>query len=646
MNLSLEEAIEEGKVIALADSQMLRSIREIIKHTVDLDKVERMHQEKHLISRRLEKPHAPKKELNERLDYLQAKLRKTMYIPAYVTVVIEHDSHYEYMFKHGFYLDGHKFVRLSCSAGQARVSTVVFCWEEILDELEKRINNGRNEGMKLAPSKFNAYFGLASSATKLVSEPRIAVVKDFENTTSFMAHYIIETAWDKDDVVEDRMIEDMPMKRTDGMGLISPELSKRWADDIGIDYIPSQWIVRQSFLKGMVCTFDFHKFCEEKNGGNFIIDTVYKDKDGNPVKADLRNVDLIVSESQFKLWDSFSSVEEYMKNCRKNHLKWGVSQYSPKEVKNTLMMNYQFLQTLDMNEEDVKELCEQFVDWIKGVSVDDYNYMLLFLMGVSNSEEDIIKFLKGGNNSYWIRCLLANKEAINDKYILQKVRELIHGRIQAGCMGKIILDGNFQTMVSDPYAYMEHVCGLPVKGLLGKGEYFSNYWNEKGVKRVDACRSPLTYRSEHVILDFKLDEETAKWYQWCKSGIIYNWHGHEVVCHAGADFDGDIVATTSNPVVIRSVYRNALPVVYDPPSPEKIHFNKRDLFNSDLFGFGSIIGSITNKSSDMYAMLPVLEEKYGKDSEEVKLIESRLKQCCAAQSRQIDQLVTLRGNSY
>jgi hypothetical protein len=109
---------------------------------------------------------------------------------------------------------------------------------------------------------------------------------------------------------------------------------------------------------------------------------------------------------------------------------------------------------------------------------------------------------------------------------------------------------------------------------------------------------------------------------------------------------GDIVATTSNPVVIRSAYRNALPVVYDPPSPEKIHFNKRDLFNSDLFGFGSIIGSITNKSSDMYAMLPVLEEKYGKDSEEVKLIESRLKQCCAAQSRQIDQLVTLRGNSY
>ena len=536
MNLSLEDAIEEGKVIALADSQMLRSIREIIKHTVKLDKVERLYQERRIIRRQLEKPMSPKKELNERLDYLQKKLRKTMYIPAYVTVVIEHESHYNYMFKHGFYLDGHKFVRLSCSAGQARVSTVVFCWEEIIDELERRINNGRNQGMKLAPSKFNAYFGLASSATKLVSEPRIAVVKDYENTTSFMAHYIIETAWDKDDLIEDKMMEDVPMNRTDGMGLISPAMSMKWAEDIGLDYVPSQWIVRQSFLKGMVCTFDFHKFCEEKNGGNYVVESVYKDADGNPIKVDLRNVDMIVSESQFKLWDSFSSVEEYTKNCRKNGLKWGVSQYSPKEVKNTLFMNYQFLQTLDMKEEDVKELCDQFVKWVEGVTMDDYNYMLLFLLGLGNTEEDVIKFLKSGQ-THWIRCLVSNREVMNDKYILKKVRELIRGRVHAGCMGKIILDGNFQTMVSDPYAYMEHVCGLPVKGLLGEGEYFSNYWNQKGVSRVDACRSPLTYRSEHVILDFKQDEETLKWYQWCKSGIIYNWHGHEVVCHAGADFD-------------------------------------------------------------------------------------------------------------
>ena len=62
-----------------------------------------------------------------------------------------------------------------------------------------------------------------------------------------------------------------------------------------------------------------------------------------------------------------------------------------------------------------------------------------------------------------------------------------------------------------------------------------------------------------------------------------------------------------------------------------------DLYKSDTFSFGSIIGSITNKSSNAYALLPNLELKYGKNSDEYKLTESRLQQCCKAQSAQIDK---------
>lgn len=99
---------------------------------------------------------------------------------------------------------------------------------------------------------------------------------------------------------------------------------------------------------------------------------------------------------------------------------------------------------------------------------------------------------------------------------------------------------------------------------------------------------------------------------------------------------GDIVATTDNAVVIRRVYKHELPVTYDVPKPKKKIFTKEDLYQSDLFGFGSIIGSITNKSTAAYALLPLLEETYGEDSKEVQLTLSRLKQCCVAQSKQID----------
>ena len=110
---------------------------------------------------------------------------------------------------------------------------------------------------------------------------------------------------------------------------------------------------------------------------------------------------------------------------------------------------------------------------------------------------------------------------------------------------------------------MQHVCGLPVTGLLKEGEFYSGYWNERGVREVDAMRSPLTYLSEHVLLPLRDEDLTGKWYRYCRQGIILNYHGHETVNFAGADFDMDILATTPNPIMKKGIWPDELPVVYD-----------------------------------------------------------------------------------
>jgi len=289
-----------------------------------------------------------------------------------------------------------------------------------------------------------------------------------------------------------------------------------------------------------------------------------------------------------------------------------------------------------LNQKDVEELASQFVEWINGVSYKDRYYMLLFLMGVNNNVKKIQDFFSGSDN-YWLKSLMICDDIKNDKYIRGKIREVIKHKIENACKGDIYVDGNFQVIVSDPYGFMQHVCGLQVTGLLKHGKSYSNYWNERNIKKVDAMRSPLTYLSEHVILDLQKDDETEKWYRYCKLGIILNYHGHETFNFAGSDFDYDILATTSNPVMIRSVYPNELPVVYDAPKPEKFVFTDDDLYNADTFSFGSIIGKITNKSSNAYALMPIVKEKYGEDSQYYKLLKSRLKQCCKAQSCQIDK---------
>lgn len=665
---TFDESQKLNEIIGLSDCQMLKTIRDIRKRSLDKQKLEilmktrdrykaaltyqqskrgmvsstaiaeklKCIKTKNALTDRLYEKYITISVYAKEARRIQDKINRMLFHPDYVTVVMDSLKQYDYLYQNGFYINNERYKRLSCSAGQARTSTVVFANEKIIPQITEKLNNGRDRNKKLSPSKFNSYFGLYGSATKAVSEPKFIVVKDYINTASFMANYVIENGLGVDDTIVQKMMKDVPMNRTDGMGLISYRQAEKWAKEMDLDYVPSQFCIRQSYLKGMLCVFPIHEFCNEINGGNTIVDTIYKDKNGNYIKADLKDYDVIISESQFKLWDSFASIDTYINNCRKNRLDWRIALVSPKEAKKMLKLNYQFIQTLNLNKEEVEKLAEPFVDWITKVSYDDAYYMLLFLLGINNDTEKINHFLSG-SNAYWIKALIANHNVKNDTYIRTKVRALLKRKIENGCKGDIYVDGNFQVIVSDPYGFMQHVCGLPVTGLLKKGKAYSNYWNICGVTQVDAMRSPLTYLSEHVLLDLQKDEDTEKWYRYCKLGIILNYHGHETFHFAGSDFDMDILATTPNEIMMKGIYKDEFPVVYDTPKPEKIHFTEDDLYKSDTFSFGSIIGSITNKSSNGYAKLPLLEKKFGKDSQEYRLVKSRLQQCCKAQSAQIDK---------
>jgi hypothetical protein len=56
-------------------------------------------------------------------------------------------------------------------------------------------------------------------------------------------------------------------------------------------------------------------------------------------------------------------------------------------------------------------------------------------------------------------------------------------------------------MVADPIAMLEHIFGLPVKGLLDRDEYYCKYWLDKGVNKIAGMRSPLVWRSEVDVMD-------------------------------------------------------------------------------------------------------------------------------------------------
>lgn len=521
-------AKKNGNIVALSDGQMLRTIRSITDNNVDLDLLEEWYKERDEIKK------LPNSKINsERIFELQTMINTALFIPQYITVTMDGIKQYEKLYKEGFYvvIDGvsRHYKRIACSASQARVSTVAFCDSEIIDVVKKILNNGRDESVPMIPAKYNAYFGLYLSSSKIVRKPRFCVVKDYENIKNVRVNYVTQTDGDDDDLVDVRDM-DIPFNRTDGMGLISPYFASLWAEDLGLDYTPAQFCIRQSWIKGMLCVFDIQDFCDKKNDGKYEIIDVW----GN--KVDLRNVDIVLSEGQFKLWDAYPNQKYYEECCAKNDLKWGVSIYTPKKDKNILNLNYQFLQTLDLDNEDIDDVCSMFIEWVSKVSFNDMAYTLLFLLGGDHTEKSIQNYVRS-SDSYWIKSLLLCPELIHDKYIKQKIYSLIKTRITNGCLGELIANGNFQVLVSDPYGMMEHVCGLEVDGLLGEKEFYSNYWNEKGVSVVDGMRSPLTYRSEHVTMNLIQNKDTEYWYKHMYTGIVLNYHGHECMNFGGSDFD-------------------------------------------------------------------------------------------------------------
>lgn len=492
IDCTFEHALKCGWVISLSDSQMLKSIRDITDQNIDKIQLEKWYSERD----NLKKGNNTKNK-RDRIRELQNNIYNMMYIPQYITVVMESLKDYETMFNKGFIFNGKRYIRGSCSASQARVSTIVFIDESIAQELKFRLNNGRDESHPIAATKFNAYYGLYSSASKAVTKPRFCIVPDYIDHQDVEVEWSTETDWDIDDVLE-RKIIDCEFNRFDGCGLISPQMAEQWGRDLDEDYTPCQFIIRYAYTKGLVNEFDFVEWCRDELDGIKPEEEKYLITDIYGKQVDLRNIDVILTEGMAKLWDSWESQESLEENSIKNGIDWRITKYTPKQDKEVGLMNYQYIQTLDLDDNAIVDICKDTIDYIQGVNYSDVYYTLLFCLGQNMDIPDIEKYMNVSDN-YWLKSLILNHNLLNDKYTKEKIHDMIVTRIEQACLGRILVNGNYQFLVADPYALMQAITGQEVTGLLNDGEFYSQYWENKNVDKIACARSPQTWRAEWQI---------------------------------------------------------------------------------------------------------------------------------------------------
>ena len=582
LTLPIEEARKNDEVISLADSQVLRWI-DSLNGITDADARARE------IKSEIRRIRTESNNLKNRraIKQLYSELDNLQYKSDYVCLIIDKEKDY-YRACKGFYINGVKYKRLLGTNGGIKNSTIVFVGEKHADELKRRITNGRDMNKELVTAKLEAYQALTCSASTPVSFPKgIAVVNDCE--TKFLSDIVYLTdECDGEPMMELRKNHEVVMDASDGYGIMLPSLAERWSNELGLDYVMSGANTRFSFEKGMVFTFDFIDFAEKVAGGNYLITDAW----GNQV--DVREVELILTTSMVKLWDSYTDCEDYVEKSLGNEYTFGIAKTCPKELEKERSLNYQFIQSYDFSDEDIEELIAPTMNEIKDVLHGDWRKTILFLKGIGINENNIESI-----DNDFVKALMVDQRMIDDPFVQNNIYQLIKNRINEAKVGVLKVHGNYSIISGDPYSLCQSIFGLEVTGLLKSGEIYNRYWADEGASKLACYRAPMTCHNNIRLVHPVNNDEVNYWYQYMRTCTIFNSWDTISAALNGSDYDGDIIMLTDNRVLVEKLEQ--LPALMCAQrKATKVISTEEDFIRSNIESFGNDIGQTTNWITSMF----------------------------------------------
>lgn len=632
-NLTYEQCFLNGEIINISDSQLVRTLYRLTNREFSEVKLQELKSKKKALSR---KPNSidNKRKIRSIID----EINSLLFIPEVISIQFDDKRHFQNIVDKGLFINGRQYVYFMASAGQTRRDQALFIDKEIKSVIDNVFNNGRNINKELVPQKYTAYYSLYSSSSQKVTFPRICVVPDVTIRSVKTVNFSTYISPQVDPLIEEKT-EEFEFNGADGQGIMTPDYAKTIGYDLELGYTPSAAIIRCSFMKGLLVAFDVVDFAEKVAKNYFI-----KDAYGNMV--DVRNIDVLISQSQFKLWDSYFDTEDYVKSCKFNNLDFSISRVTPKEDKTSARSSYQFLQVLNFdNSDDLKNLCRPTIDWLNGVSGQDINSALIFLLGETNfNNENWFQFL-----DYPLQALILENELIKDSFFVNYLNKNIVKKKNDAKLGRLIFNSNYSFMIADPYGQLVKLFELNKEPLLKEFEHYSNFWNVRGVKQAVGIRSPIVHASEIDVLNFQNNEEVNYWYKHINTGSIIfplNGVGLDFVITGGADVDGDLICTIHHESFIKGKPNNVLPVMYESKKAPKVAItseNEDVLIRSQISQIKSNkIGFYTNLASTYTAML----DNFEKDSVEYKSILNRLFYFRIIQGENIDSTKGIVVNPF
>lgn len=502
------------------------------------------------------------------------------------------------------------YIAFERSASMSRDNRLSFVRSDIYEALKERMMLGMTIG-KCQLSKLYAYNALLFTSGKryndedILSENRIIVIDNPESVVKDVD--VITVADDGTDnpvrtYTRVQKNTDVKITEFDGEGLISPRLAEKLEEG------HHSFQIRLPYIKGVVHEVDFASLFSEL-GVPFITDIF-------GVKHNPADVDIILTKSMFKgfgwMTENGLSWKEYMYRCRKYKHALYVSGKDREYTPDTIELNYQFLNTLAIMNDEFRP-SDLPLGWKEAPESENQNWI------TKTTESAYFSFI--GNRETRKNYLLEKDDIYSDiihknplfmgePMFQSELSDKAESIADKYSMGKLLVSGDNRYLSDDLMKLLAYI----IKSSEGKKEAYYRLEKEQlhdnlmyapmpTYKENDSytlLRSPHIARNEEVIaIPIKDVGKLRK---------RYLSHLHYVIMVdsrsliperlGGADYDGDMIKTVADPLVNACVKRSSttLPVL-KIPTVEPLVSDANDWearFATVKDTFSSRVGQISN----------------------------------------------------
>ena len=488
----------------------------------------------------------------------------------------------------------HRYLAFERSGSMSRQARLSFIREDFYDAVRRRIMMDMTLG-DCQLSKLYAYNGLMlSSGIRIdgigIDRPHRVVVID--NPTRTERNVSVITVEDDGTQSSTRKYhrvekkEDIEITCFDGEGLISKEYARVVDEKLCGKKVHTSFQIRMPYVKGMLHEADFKDFLT-LCGTDTITDLW-------GMEHSVRDVDVILTKSMFKgygwLTASGMNWEDYWAVFRKYRHALYITNVSKEKPEQATELNYQFLTTVSIQGDEFRP-ADLPDGWDHSPETDERNWLtkqteLRYYNLCANPQFRQNYFLEKANRvGWWERhqgrdqilaaVLKKNPSFINEPVYAKRLEDEADKIVEQYAVGRLIVAGDNRYLSGDLLDFLAFLLPTVPPRKRRQRMFYSTvmtdhfpessfYAPQAAYAHDDACtllRNPHIARNEELQLSFYDAKEERK-----QMRHYYFGHLTDVVMVdsnmlaaerlGGADYDGDMIKTISDPILNACVRRN------------------------------------------------------------------------------------------